>query len=329
MILIRSDTKRKAARHYSIMIIPQGSSRVRRLEFSVRALKASAACAAAICMVVFAGAVTLLVYRHYYKATEDVRIRTAQYEVEREALLKRVSELEGTLTRVERFASKIESAMNVSSRGSADEMNGRGPVEDDDWQSISDSPVATNASLGNVVGKWKSPFSNTLGKGLQFSLDKLSERLDVAEEKIHSVFALQKDSLYFWASLPTLWPANGWITSEFGDGRGWGGHGRRHEGIDIAAPRGTPVLAPGSGIVTYTGYRSGYGKIMIVDHGYGISTVYAHCQSTFVGEGQMVKRGMMIGTVGNTGRSTGPHLHYEVHVDGVPVDPMLYVMNGI
>ena len=68
---------------------------------------------------------------------------------------------------------------------------------------------------------------------------------------------------------------------------------------------------------------------MVIDHGYGIATLYAHCQSLFVGEGQPVKRGMVIATIGNTGRSTGPHLHYEVQVEGVPVNPMLYIMNDL
>ena len=78
--------------------------------------------------------------------------------------------------------------------------------------------------------------------------------------------------------------------------------------------------------MTFTGYDHGYGQTVRVDHGYGITTVYAHCSSYYVTEGQRVKRGMLIAAIGNTGRSTGPHLHYEVRVDGVPVNPMLYVM---
>jgi murein DD-endopeptidase MepM/ murein hydrolase activator NlpD len=177
--------------------------------------------------------------------------------------------------------------------------------------------------------KWRSPFSKSLTSGLRLKLDDMTDRLNAAEEKVHTVFALQKDRQYFWASLPTIWPTRGWITSEFGDGRRWGGRGRGriHEGIDIAAPRGTPVLSPGSGIVTYSGYRHGYGKMLVIDHGYGIMTVYAHCQNLYSYEGQAVKRGMIIASVGNTGRSSGPHLHYEVHVDGQPVNPVLYVMD--
>jgi len=129
--------------------------------------------------------------------------------------------------------------------------------------------------------------------------------------------------------LPTLWPTRGWITSEFGDRRGWSNHSRWHEGVDIAGPRGTSIIAPGNGVVSFAGYKSGYGHTLIVDHGSGISTLYGHCSHIFLKEGDTIKRGMVMASMGNTGRSTGPHLHYEIHVDGVPVDPMLYIAEKI
>jgi murein DD-endopeptidase MepM/ murein hydrolase activator NlpD len=116
-----------------------------------------------------------------------------------------------------------------------------------------------------------------------------------------------------------IWPVNGVVTSGFGIR--WG---RMHEGIDIAAPSGTPIRAVAAGRIIYTGYMSGYGNITIIDHGNGLATAYAH-QSGFALGGGSVSQGTVIGYVGTTGNSTGPHLHFEVRVNGSPVDPMGYL----
>jgi murein DD-endopeptidase MepM/ murein hydrolase activator NlpD len=116
-----------------------------------------------------------------------------------------------------------------------------------------------------------------------------------------------------------IWPVQGIVTSGFG----WR-WGRMHEGIDIAAPSGTPIRAVAGGTIIYTGYMSGYGNITIIDHGNGLATAYAH-QSGFALGGGSVSQGTVIGYVGMTGNSTGPHLHFEVRVNGSPVDPMGYL----
>jgi murein DD-endopeptidase MepM/ murein hydrolase activator NlpD len=117
-----------------------------------------------------------------------------------------------------------------------------------------------------------------------------------------------------------IWPVNGPVTSPFG--MRWG---RMHEGIDIGVPAGTPIRAAAAGTIIYAGWLGGYGNLVAIDHGNGLSTAYGHQSSIAVGYGQTVAQGQVIGYVGSTGHSTGPHLHFEVRVNGAPVDPLGYL----
>ena len=99
-----------------------------------------------------------------------------------------------------------------------------------------------------------------------------------------------------------------------------------HAGVDIAANLGQEVIAPGDGLVTYASPRGAYGNVIIIDHGHNVTTLYAHLQEFAVKAGARVKRGTLIGRVGNTGRSTGPHLHYEIRINGVPQNPDRFIL---
>jgi murein DD-endopeptidase MepM/ murein hydrolase activator NlpD len=116
------------------------------------------------------------------------------------------------------------------------------------------------------------------------------------------------------------WPVAGPVTSGFG----WR-WGRMHEGIDIAVGTGTPVHAADAGTVIYAGWMGGYGNLIVIDHGNGLSTAYAHNSSLIVGQGASVGKGFVVALSGNTGNSTGPHVHFEVRVNGSAVDPMGYL----
>jgi len=117
-----------------------------------------------------------------------------------------------------------------------------------------------------------------------------------------------------------IWPVNGVVVSGFG--MRWG---RMHEGIDIAASSGTPIWAAAAGTVIHAGWLGGYGNLTVVDHGNGLATAYAHASAILVAVGQQVSQGEAIALVGSTGNSSGPHLHFEVRVNGVAVDPLLYL----
>lgn len=128
---------------------------------------------------------------------------------------------------------------------------------------------------------------------------------------------------------PSISPVWGWQTSHFGYRISpFTGSPVMHEGLDIAAASGTPIKAPSAGVVSFVGYDSGYGKVLTIDHGYGIVTRYGHASEIYVDIGQKVSRSETIAAVGNTGRSTGPHLHYEVRLNGVPIDPSTYIFES-
>jgi murein DD-endopeptidase MepM/ murein hydrolase activator NlpD len=147
------------------------------------------------------------------------------------------------------------------------------------------------------------------------------------EVDIHTLdqHLLDKESIL--NSTPTILPTLGWITSYFGQRISpYSGRLRMHEGIDVGASFGTDIVASADGVVTFSGKKPGFGMFVQVDHGYGIETLYAHAQRTLVQSGQKVKRGDVVAHVGSTGYSTGPHLHYEVRVNGIAVDPFYFVL---
>lgn len=128
------------------------------------------------------------------------------------------------------------------------------------------------------------------------------------------------------ASTPMQWPLAGTVTSPFGERKDPMGPGRDfHPGIDIAADQGTPIAAAASGRVISTGPDGGYGNLIVLDNGNGVTTRYAHCSQIFARVGDTVAAGQTIGAVGSTGHSTGPHLHFEVRVGDTPVDPQQYL----
>ena len=127
-------------------------------------------------------------------------------------------------------------------------------------------------------------------------------------------------------SAPNLWPVDGQVTGSFGERIDpFNGEGAFHSGVDIGSNYGHPVIAPADGMVTFADFLGGYGKAIMLDHGHGISTRYGHLSGFAVAPGQEVHRGDVIGYVGLSGRSTGPHLHYEVRINDTPVNPYKYL----
>ncbi len=158
-------------------------------------------------------------------------------------------------------------------------------------------------------------------KSLQTKVRRQEQSFQELEEVVQSRHSL-------WASTPSIWPTSGWLSSRFGKRTSpFTGKLANHRGIDIAARPGTPIIAPAAGVVTYYKFNGGFGRYLKLNHGYGTVTHYGHLSKAAVKVGQKVKRGDIIGYVGNTGLSTGPHLHYEVYVNNLAINPMKYILN--
>jgi murein DD-endopeptidase MepM/ murein hydrolase activator NlpD len=167
-----------------------------------------------------------------------------------------------------------------------------------------------------------------LVRSMHSAIDNLDSEIALCEKDKTELHKFLENQKVLLASTPSIWPTNGWLSSRFGYRISpFTGKKEFHRGIDIATRMGAPIVAPADGIVLKIYSDHGYGKVLAVSHGYGVITIYAHVNKALVKKGQYVKRGETIALVGNSGRSTGPHLHYEVHLNRVAVDPLRYVLN--
>ncbi|MGB9819348.1 MAG: peptidoglycan DD-metalloendopeptidase family protein [Thermovenabulum sp.] len=188
-------------------------------------------------------------------------------------------------------------------------------VEKDDSMWRWDQKVKTEGKEGLKELASQVTFKN----GVKIDEQILGEKI-IKQPVTRVVVRGTKNQVAFRGSGRFLWPLTGNITSPFGKrGRDY------HEGIDIGSSYGTPVRASNSGVVVFSGRNGAYGNLVIIDHGGGIQTYYAHLSSILVSEGQKVEKGSIVGRVGSTGRTTGPHLHFEVRVNGVPKNPITYL----
>ncbi len=167
-----------------------------------------------------------------------------------------------------------------------------------------------------------------LVRSMHHSLDNIDEEIILGQQDKAELCSFLESQKLLLASTPSIWPTRGWLSCGFGyrispftDKKEF------HKGIDIATRSGTPVVASADGIITYVGWNGGFGRTITINHGYGLVTKYAHLKKALVTKRQYVKRGEQIALVGNSGRSTGPHLHYEVHLNKVAVNPLQYILN--
>lgn len=312
----RKKLKARRANKYSVIVVPDNRSKVWRWDISRKAVEAAIG-GCVVVTLMFTGSVWGFGhYKSAYLATEDIRAENATFERERSELLTKLANLETSVEKTERLASRLESTMGVNSSGM---QKGIGPLMENDL--TAPASVKNFEKLAFNPEKTKVVFDD-----LATTMDGLGDSVATVEERLHTAYEFNQDRMTYWASIPSIWPTKGWVTSGFGKRRQpIRGGTRLHKGMDIAAPVGTPILCPGDGIVTFSGYKNGLGKVVLVDHGYGVVSIYGHNSANYVKKGDRVRRGEIIGSVGRTGLATGSHLHYQVEVDGVPVDPIRYV----
>ena len=227
-----------------------------------------------------------------------------------------------------------EQILQVSKRASAlqQDLDSLRRAEDGLRAIVGAPPAAADetvqeGTISPTGGEQHAPTTADLSEALEMIEERLSTRrssIDLLAETMRREFpgaaSYASDSAPH--TTPSIWPAAGFVSSPYGlrfDGTEF------HQGIDIAADMGAPIVATADGVVTAAGWNGGYGNMVDVDHGGGIVTRYGHASALAVTVGQQVRRGEVIAYVGSTGRSTGPHVHYEVRVDGQPVNPAGYL----
>lgn len=242
-----------------------------------------------------------------------LRMETRQQQQQLVTFAKSMDDLQDEMTRLRQFDMKLRVMTDLDVAVYPEQIMGIGGENPEPF-----NPLEAELSFQDQA------FINNLTKGL----DRLKTEFDIQERSFQELVEYLEDQKSLLASTPSIWPVKGWLTSGFGYRTSpFTGRREMHKGLDVATRMGTPIIAPADGIVVFAGREGGFGNLLTVDHGYGVVTKYGHCSSVEVKAGQKVTRGDIIAHVGNTGRSTGPHLHYEVAVNGVSINPMRYILN--
>ncbi|WP_027184626.1 M23 family metallopeptidase [Desulfovibrio inopinatus] len=226
-------------------------------------------------------------------------------------LKQRIGDIQNEIQRVKRFNTKLSNNLN---------LNPEAVVRGEAMGSIGIPSIPADT----VSYPAADPFS----RRVRDFLDALSDEIHIQEIRQQRLASIIQNKKHELDARPSIWPAMGRITSDFGVRRS--PFSRRydfHNGIDIKLQRGTPVKATAPGVVTHAGYLRGYGQLVVLQHENGIETAYGHLKKSLVKVGDTIKRGQTIALSGNSGRSTGPHLHYEVRVANAPVDPMNFILD--
>ncbi len=287
---------------YTLIVVPHAKARFRKFQVSVRltrwvmwAFGGLALGFAAILAHYTWISVEVANLRHLRPETLALATKARAYEQNASQLQAKVLALQNQVTKLEMMAGVEQSLPDAA-------VGGVGGLSSTDTTVPSLDIASSLRSLDDKVG----------------SLTAKSSRLE-------TIFESQREVL---ASTPSVWPVRGYLSGAFGNRVDpFTGQPDFHPGLDISAPRGTKVLAPADGVVVFAGQKNGYGNAMVIDHGYGIMTRYGHLDGFEARPGQRVHRGDVIGFVGNTGRSTAPHLHYEVWANDQARNPIQYILD--
>jgi murein DD-endopeptidase MepM/ murein hydrolase activator NlpD len=299
---------------YTVILVPDDHAEVRR--FRVRKTVILQAAGAGSVLLLLA----LIATGHYLKVAHDaaenryLREENLTLQTQLKTIRERIDHIGSTLDRVERFDQKLRALTLLSDPQRNLAM---GPTEAEPGSKV---PASTDNAFTRLTQ------AETPGV-MSSKLDKLSAEATRQEQNLQELQSYFQDQKSLLASIPSIWPARGWVTSDFGQRLDpYTADRVMHAGLDIAAEHGKEVSAPSDGTVVFAGLEGGYGNVLVIDHGYGIKTRYGHLAQILVKAGDKIVRGQKVAIIGNTGRSTGPHLHYEVRVNGIAQNPRKFIL---
>jgi murein DD-endopeptidase MepM/ murein hydrolase activator NlpD len=316
-------------KYFTLMIIPHSEAKVRQVKIPWSWIRGSG----------YLLACTILIISYFYydygqvKANlpELYRLREVnqmqQSEIEKLAdqaadVQEKVSELEA----LEHAVKEYLSGTSLSSVQQDDRVVTTLASRSRDCESrvrIAGGTSSNVTARGGAPGRDSAP---AMVENIAATFSSAEQQLANSKENLQGLLKSLEERQIYLDAKPSIWPTQGRISSRYGYRKSpFTGRREFHEGIDIAASTGTPVRATGTGVVTFAGWHSGYGQTVMIDHGYGFKTRYAHNSKLVVKKGMRVEKGDVIAYVGSTGRSTGPHLHYEVHLNGKTQNPANYL----
>lgn len=305
-------------RRWTLLLVPPKNGNAREYSLPGWSFRA-AAYTTAVAVVLVLGAVTVLFTPWGTPGSRIVAKQNASLQVEIAAIEARFRVLDDTLrliaTREEQL--RLLAGMPVEATSVRD--------------SAAPQPTVVAASLTEITSGpplRRHPFLGRLGWSARPDVDGLIARASTLARSFSVVSDTLQRNFDRFANTPSIMPTTGWLSSQFTASRFHPilHENRPHEGIDVVAPTGTPIVAPATGTIVFAGNDKGFGLAVEIEHGNGIRTRFAHCSRIAVRTGQRVTRGQLIAAVGMTGLATAPHLHYEIHVNGKPVDPLTYVL---
>lgn len=306
-------------KHYTVLVIDDKGSPVRELFFAKRYVRLTLMLAFAAVIGLAAG---IWHYTHLHHSVAELnRLHTqvAQKQTELEnqrrqiqTFAENINGLKADLLALGDFEQKVRILANLEHK--------------DDQASLISVGGSVPENLDPEIDLQED--HGRLMRAMHSQLNQVQQAAKVRRQSFAELLEGLKDKRSLLAATPSLRPAKGWVSSEFGY-RVSPFTGRRelHRGMDIANHVGTPIIAPADGVVTHAEKQWLIGNMVTIDHGYGMVTRYGHLDKFLVKKGERVKRGRKIALMGNTGRSTGPHVHYEVRLNGVPVDPRKYMLD--
>lgn len=293
-----------ANRFYTFIFVPHAEAKFRKIHFSKRTALLIGSLLGL--MVVGAGVLTFHYWRFHSEMKELRRLRMVNAELRRQNLDYEVSveHLNNRVVSLQDFVKKLSVMAGLDTELPAEPDGGMGGFRDEE-------PGAMPSAYEEVKD----------------SLDQMAGNLTALEEKGQVLERFYEEHSLMLASTPSIWPARGYLSSSYGYRNDpFTGEREFHFGIDVSTPVGRPVIAPADGVVLYASKRGSYGNVIVIDHKFGMMTRYAHLSEFNVRAGKRVKRGDVVGYVGSTGRSNGPHLHYEVWVGDRPTHPLNYIL---